>query len=119
MGGELELAVHPTEALLVTFAGSYVEAEFDSTVTDAADGSVVDGHQGRQPHPVRAQLAALRSGDVHLPGSLAVQGKLRHRLLAIRRRVRSPNPATRKTHLSTYPAANLVIDPMRHQTWLT
>ena len=32
MGGELEFAVHPTDALLVTFAGSYVEAEFDSTV---------------------------------------------------------------------------------------
>ena len=26
MGGELELSVHPTDALLVTFAGSYVEA---------------------------------------------------------------------------------------------
>ena len=38
MGGELELAVHPTEALLVTFAGSYVEAEFDSTVTDTVMG---------------------------------------------------------------------------------
>ena len=33
MGGELEFAVHPTDAFLLTFAGSYVEAEFDSTVT--------------------------------------------------------------------------------------
>ena len=41
MGGELEFAVHPTDALLVKFAGSYVEAEFDSTITNAADGSVV------------------------------------------------------------------------------
>ena len=37
MGGELELSVHPTDALLVTFAGSYVEAEFDSTVRTVTD----------------------------------------------------------------------------------
>ena len=36
MGGELELSVHPTDSLLVTFAGSYVQAEFDSTVRTVA-----------------------------------------------------------------------------------
>ena len=95
MGGELELSVHPTDALLVTFAGSYVEAEFDSTVPDTVNGGAIARHQGRQPHPVRTQLAALRGGDVHVPGSLAVKGELRHRLLAIRRQIRSPSPATR------------------------
>ena len=43
MGGELELAVHPTDALLVTLTGSYVEAEFDATVADPVNGDVIDG----------------------------------------------------------------------------
>ena len=96
MGGELELSVHPTDALLVTFAGSYVEAEFDSTVRTQRDlmGRVPKGPWStasrRQPHPVRAQLAALRGGDVHVPGSPAVKGKLHHRLLAVRRRSDHP-----------------------------
>ena len=61
MGGELEFAVHPTDALLVTFAGSYVEAEFDSTVTNAADGSVVSGIQdgNRIPSVPNWQLSAV------------------------------------------------------------
>ena len=61
MGGELELAVHPTEALLVTFAGSYVEAEFDSTVTDTVNGSVVAGIKdgNRIPSVPNWQLSAV------------------------------------------------------------
>ena len=61
MGGELELSVHPTDALLLTFAGSYVEAEFDSTVTNAADGSVVDGIKdgNRIPSVPNWQLSAV------------------------------------------------------------
>ncbi len=61
MGGELELAVHPTDALLLTFAGSYVEAELDSTVTDAADGSVVAGIKdgNRIPSVPNWQLSAV------------------------------------------------------------
>ena len=73
MGGELEFAVHPTDALLVTFAGSYVEAEFDSTVrtvTDVTDdagnvtlpkGSVVDGIKdgNRIPSVPNWQLSAV------------------------------------------------------------
>jgi len=42
MGVELEVSVKPMEALLVTLAGSYVEAEFDSTIREP-DGSVVQG----------------------------------------------------------------------------
>ena len=98
MGGELELSVHPMDALLVTFAGSYVEAEFDSTVPHATEWERAGRHQRRQPHPVRAQLAALRGGDVHVPGSLAIQGELRDRLLAVRRQsdhpVRRPGQRT-------------------------
>ncbi len=61
MGGELEFAVHPTDALLVTFAGSYVEAEFDSTITNAADGSVVSGIKdgNRIPSVPNWQLSAV------------------------------------------------------------
>ncbi len=42
MGGELELSVQPTTALLVSFAGSYVQAEFDSTIVDR-EGLVIAG----------------------------------------------------------------------------
>ena len=73
MGGELELSVHPTDALLVTFAGSYVQAEFDSTVRTVADvrnddgvvtlpaGSVIDGIQdgNRIPSVPNWQLSAI------------------------------------------------------------
>ena len=41
-GTELELSVQPTDSLLVTFAGSYVSAEFDSTII-GTDGEVVSG----------------------------------------------------------------------------
>ena len=60
MGGELELSVQPMDALLVTFAGSYVEAEFDSTV-NATDGSVQDGIKdgNRIPSVPNWQLSAV------------------------------------------------------------
>ena len=60
MGGELEFAMQPTDALLVTFAGSYVEAEFDSTI-NAADGSVVSGIKdgNRIPSVPNWQLSAV------------------------------------------------------------
>ena len=48
-------------------------------------------HRGRQPHPVRPELATVRGGDVYLPGSPAIKGELRHRLLAIRRRSDHPS----------------------------
>lgn len=61
MGGELEFAVTPTDALLLKFAGSYVEAEFDSTVTNMADGSVIDGIRdgNRIPSVPNWQLSAV------------------------------------------------------------
>jgi iron complex outermembrane receptor protein len=42
LGGELELTAYITDDLVLTFAGSVVEAEFDSTVVDG-DGNVVGG----------------------------------------------------------------------------
>ena len=73
MGGELELTVHPTDALLVTFAGSYVEAEFDSTVINAADGSVIDGIRdgNRIPSVPNWQLSAVATYT--FPGLLQSQ----------------------------------------------
>ena len=61
MGGELEFAVHPTDALLVTFAGSYVEAEFDSTVPDTVNGGAIDGIEdgNRIPSVPNWQLSAV------------------------------------------------------------
>ncbi len=61
MGGELELAVNPTEALLVTFAGSYVEAVFDSTVTDTVNGGALAGIKdgNRIPSVPNWQLSAV------------------------------------------------------------
>jgi len=42
LGAELELTAYVTDAFVVTFAGSVLEAEFDSTVLDG-DGNVVGG----------------------------------------------------------------------------
>lgn len=42
MGVEWELSAYPMEGLLVTFAGTLLEAEFDSTVTDGT-GAVLAG----------------------------------------------------------------------------
>ena len=55
MGGELEFAVHPTDAFLLTFAGSYVEAEFDSTVPNVP--GIKDGN--RIPSVPNWQLSAM------------------------------------------------------------
>lgn len=41
-GAELELSIQPTRSLLLAFAGSYLEAEFDSTIR-TADGDAVEG----------------------------------------------------------------------------
>lgn len=42
LGLEWELSAYPVESLMLTLAGSYLEAEFDSTVTDS-DGNVLGG----------------------------------------------------------------------------
>lgn len=71
LGGELELSVQPVDSLLVTFAGSYVEAEFDSTITtNPDDGTVVVGIKdgNRIPSVPDWQLSA--SATYTLPGVL-------------------------------------------------
>ena len=70
LGGELELSVQPMDSLLVTFAGSYVQAEFDSTIINAADGKVLDGIKdgNRIPSVPDWQLSA--SATYTLPGIL-------------------------------------------------
>ena len=70
LGGELELSVQPVDALLVTFAGSYVQAEFDSTITNPDDGTVVAGIKdgNRIPSVPDWQLSA--SATYTLPGVL-------------------------------------------------
>lgn len=70
LGGELELSVQPMDSLLVTFAGSYVQAEFDSTIINAATGDVIDGINdgNRIPSVPDWQLSA--SATYTLPGIL-------------------------------------------------
>ena len=60
MGGELELSVHPTDALLVTFAGSYVQAEFDSTVRTVTD--ILDG-AGKITTPAGSVVQGIKDGN--------------------------------------------------------
>ena len=70
MGGELELSVQPMDSLLVTFAGSYVQAEFDSTITNPDTGAAVEGIKdgNRIPSVPDWQLSA--SATYTLPGIL-------------------------------------------------
>ncbi len=42
LGGEVEVDAYVTDDLRITFAGSYIEAEFDSDVLDA-NGDILDG----------------------------------------------------------------------------
>ena len=61
MGGELEFSVHPTDAFLLTFAGSYVQAEFDSTVRTEAD--IVDRTTGRVTLPKGSVVQGIQDGN--------------------------------------------------------
>ncbi|EAQ99472.1 TonB-dependent receptor [Congregibacter litoralis] len=48
VGAEWELAAYPTENLMLTFNGSFIQAEFDSTVRDSSGrvlGGVEDGNR--------------------------------------------------------------------------
>ena len=60
MGGELELSVHPTDAFLLTFAGSYVQAEFDSTVRTVTD--ILDG-DGKITTPAGSVVQGIKDGN--------------------------------------------------------
>ena len=60
MGGELELSVQPMDSLLVTFAGSYVQAEFDSTVRTVTD--ILD-NDGNITTPAGSVVAGIKDGN--------------------------------------------------------
>ena len=73
LGSELELSAQPTDSLLFTFAGSYVQAEFDSTVTDTTatggDNALLGIKKGnRLPSVPDWQLSA--SATYTFPGIL-------------------------------------------------
>ena len=68
-GAELEISVRPTSALHFTFAGSYVEAEFDSTVA-APDGSVLHGIEDGNRIPSVPEWQLSGSVTYTLPGFL-------------------------------------------------
>ena len=66
LGGEFELSAEPIEGLDLSLAGSFVEAEFDSTVVDGTGailGGVQDGN--RLPSVPEFQIAA--SGTYSFP----------------------------------------------------
>jgi outer membrane receptor protein involved in Fe transport len=67
MGAELEVSVKPMEALLVTLAGSYVEAEFDSTIR-TPDGSVVAGIRAGNRIPSVPDWQVSAAATYSLPG---------------------------------------------------
>ena len=72
-GAELELSVQPTRSLLLAFAGSYLEAEFDSTIR-AADGGVVEGIEDGNRIPSVPDWQISGSATYTLPGLLSARG---------------------------------------------
>lgn len=73
-GAELELSIQPTRSLLLAFAGSYLEAEFDSTIRAATDGSVVDGIENGNRIPSVPDWQISGSATYTLPGLLSSRG---------------------------------------------
>ncbi len=71
-GAELELSIQPTRSLLLAFAGSYVEAEFDSTLR-APDGSVADGIEDGNRIPSVPDWQLSGSAIYTLPGLLSAR----------------------------------------------
>ena len=72
-GAELELSIQPTRSLLLAFAGSYLEAEFDSTIRAATDGSVVDGIENGNRIPSVPDWQISGSATYTLPGFLSAR----------------------------------------------
>ena len=68
-GAELELSIQPTRSLLLAFAGSYVEAEFDSTIRTAG-GDVVEGIEKGNRIPSVPDWQLSGSATYTLPGFL-------------------------------------------------
>ncbi|MXW43625.1 MAG: TonB-dependent receptor [Candidatus Dadabacteria bacterium] len=69
-GAELELSIQPTRSLLLAFAGSYLEAEFDSTIR-TADGDVVEGIEEGNRIPSVPDWQLSGSATYTLPGVLS------------------------------------------------
>jgi len=69
-GAELELSVQPTRSLLLAFAGSYLEAEFDSTIR-TADGDAVEGIEKGNRIPSVPDWQLSGSATYTLPGILS------------------------------------------------
>ncbi len=73
MGAELELSLQATSSLLLAFAGSYVEAEFDSTIRTADGSAVVDGIEKGNRIPSVPDWQLSGSATYTLPGLLSAQ----------------------------------------------
>ncbi len=72
VGAELELSIQPTRSLLLAFAGSYIEAEFDSTIR-TADGDVVEGIEDGNRIPSVPDWQLSGSATYTLPGLLSAR----------------------------------------------
>lgn len=72
-GAELELSIQPTRYLLLSFAGSYVEAEFDSTIRTADGNSVVEGIEDGNRIPSVPDWQLSGSATYTLPGFLSAR----------------------------------------------
>ena len=72
-GAELELSIQPTRSLLLAFAGSYLEAEFDSTIR-TADGGAVEGIEDGNRIPSVPDWQISGSATYTLPGLLSARG---------------------------------------------
>jgi outer membrane receptor protein involved in Fe transport len=73
VGAELELSIQPTRSLLVAFAGSYVEAEFDSTIRTADGSAVVEGIEKGNRIPSVPDWQLSGSATYTLPGLLSAE----------------------------------------------
>ena len=71
-GAEIEISMRPTNSLYITFAGSYVDAEFDSTVA-APDGSVLHGIEDGNRIPSVPDWQLSGSATYVLPGIFSAE----------------------------------------------
>ena len=72
VGAELELTLQPTRSLLVAFAGSYVEAEVDSTLR-TVDGGILNGIEKGNRIPSVPDWQLSGSATYTLPGLLSAE----------------------------------------------
>jgi iron complex outermembrane receptor protein len=83
MGVEWELTAYPIDNFLVTFSGSWIEAEFDSTVTDSGGNvlaGIEDGNRLASVPELQLSASATYNFDVNLFGSneLYISGAIQH-----------------------------------------